>query len=65
MPKPVQITAPPLSQEEMAKRLRIPQARQKELQLILDEARAKFSSQLKEPTESVEPEKRRKRASAA
>ena len=65
MPKSVHITAPPLSHEEMAKRLRIPQARQKELQVILDDARARFSSQLEEPTESVEPEKRRKRASAA
>jgi hypothetical protein len=65
MPKSVHITAAPLSREEIAKRLRIPQARQRKLQAILDEARAKFSGQLEEPAEFVEPEKRRKRASAA
>jgi hypothetical protein len=65
MAKSVHITAPPLSREEMAKRLHISQARQKELQAILDEAEARFSGQLEERAESVEPEKRRKRASAA
>lgn len=65
MPKSVHITTPPLSLEEIAKRLRIPKAKQKALRAVLDEAWSEFSRQADKPSESAEPEKRRKRASAA
>jgi hypothetical protein len=65
MPKPIHITAPWPTQEEMVRRLRISKARKKELQVIVDEIRARLSEQERAPMTSMEPEKRRKRASAA
>lgn len=65
MRKPIHITTPWPTQEEMAKRFRIPKARQRELQTLVDEYKAKLSPLQEPPVTLVEPEKRRKRASAA
>lgn len=65
MPKSVQIVEPPLSLEEIGRRLHISRARRKTLGAILNKAKAAFARELSEPVESVGPEKRRKRASAA
>lgn len=65
MPKSVHITTSQLSQEERAKRLRIAKVREKELQVIVEQGLAKLSRQKTGTHESIEPEKRRKRASAA
>ena len=65
MPKSVHITVSQLSQQERAKRLRIPKAREKQLRAIVDKGLAILLRQEEETRESIEPEKRRKRASAA
>jgi|HubBroStandDraft_5_1064220.scaffolds.fasta_scaffold19868_3 hypothetical protein len=65
MRKPIHITAPRPTLEEMEKHFRIPKARKKELQLLVDEFKAKLSKRDGVPVNSNEPEKRRKRASAA
>ena len=65
MPKPIHITAPWPTHEEMVRHLRISKARKKELQVLVDEIKAKLSNQEEAPVTSIEPEKRRKRASAA
>lgn len=66
MPRSVQITTvipPPLS---MAKRLRIPKARQKELRAMVDEIRQRFANE-EEPSsgDSTNLGKKFQRASAA
>jgi len=66
MPRPVaHITAPWPTQEEMEKSLHISKARKKALQPIVDELKAKLSNWEEAPVTLIEPEKRRKRASAA
>ena len=66
MPRPVaHITAPWPTQEEMEKSLGISKARKKALKAIVDEFKAKLSNQNEAPVTSIQPEKRRKRASAA
>jgi len=65
MPKSVQITAPRPTLKELEKHFRIPKARKKELQVLVDKFKAELSSQEEPPVTSIEPEKRRKRASAA
>jgi len=65
MPKSVHIAAPRPTLEERAKRLRIPKARQKELQVFVDAFMAQHSLQEEVPAASIKPEKRPKRASAA
>jgi hypothetical protein len=65
MRKPIHITAPRPTLEEMEKHFRIPKALKKELQLLVDEFKAKLSKRDGVPVNSNEPEKRRKRASAA
>jgi hypothetical protein len=66
MPRPVaHITAPWSTQEEMEKRFPIPKARRKEFQALVDKFEALISNQEKAPKAAMEPEKRRKRASAA
>ena len=66
MARPVAyITAPWSTQEEVEKRFPIPKARRKELQALVDEFKARLSSQEEMPMTSFEPEERRKRASAA
>lgn len=66
MPRPVaHITAPWPTQEEMEKLYPIPKARRKEFQALVDEFKAQLSSQEEAPVTSIEPEKRRKRATAA
>jgi len=65
MPKSVYITAPWPTQEELEKSLHISKARKRALQPILNELKAKLSMQDETPVNSIEPEKRRKRASAA
>lgn len=65
MPKSVHITAPRPTHEQMVRYLRIPKARMKELQALVDEFKARLSIREEAPVTSIEPEKRRKRASAA
>ena len=65
MPKSVYITAPPPTLQEMEKHFGISKARRKELQVLVDEFKAQLSRQKASPVNSREPEKRRKRASAA
>jgi len=65
MPQSVHITAPWPTQKEMEKSLGISKARKKALQAIVDELKAKLSTREEVSVTSIEPEKRRKRASAA
>jgi hypothetical protein len=65
MRKPIQITAPRPTIEEWEKHFRVSKARKKELQVLVDEFRAELSNKREAPLNSIEPEKRRKRASAA
>jgi hypothetical protein len=66
MPRPVaHITAPWPTEEEMVKRLRISPARKRELQSLVDEFKAQVSHLERASRTLIEPEKRRKRASAA
>jgi anti-sigma factor RsiW len=65
MRKPIHLTAPPPTLEEMEKHFRIPKARKEELQALVDEFKAMLSNRKDAPVNSAEPEKRRKRASAA
>ncbi len=65
MPKSVHITARRPTLEERVKHLRISKARKKELQLLVDKFKAQISSQRVASENFAEPEKRRKRASAA
>jgi hypothetical protein len=65
MPKSVTITAPWPTLEEMEKSLGISKARKKALKPLVDKLKAELSDWEEAPVDSVEPEKRRKRASAA
>jgi hypothetical protein len=65
MPKSVHITAPWPTQEEMEKSLGISKARKRALRPLVDELKARLSILEETPVNSIEPEKRRKRASAA
>jgi hypothetical protein len=65
MRKPIHITAPWPTPEEMERQFPIPKARQRELQMLVDEFKATISNREEVPVNSSEPEKRRKRASAA
>jgi hypothetical protein len=65
MPKSVHITAPWPTQEEMEKSLGISKARKRALQPIVDKLKAQLSHLEEAPVTSIEPEKGRKRASAA
>jgi hypothetical protein len=49
----------------MVGHLRISKARKKELQVLVDEFKARLSHREEAPANLIEPEKRRKRASAA
>jgi hypothetical protein len=65
MPKSVHIATPNPTLEERAKDLRIPKARQKELRELVNEFMATRFSRDQAPVRTMEPEKRRKSASAA
>jgi hypothetical protein len=65
MRKPIHITAPPPTLEELAKRFPISKASEKAIQALVDEFKAMHFKREDEPVSSAEPEKRRKRASAA
>jgi hypothetical protein len=65
MPKSVHITAPWPTREEMEKSLHISKARKRALQAIVDDLKAELSVRDETPVNSIESEKRRKRASAA
>ncbi|MGB6721662.1 MAG: hypothetical protein WBE72_12770 [Terracidiphilus sp.] len=65
MRKPIHIRAPRPSLEERAKQLRIPKASERALQKLVEEFKAQLSRQDDKPENANEPEKRRKRASAA
>jgi|CZKF01.1.fsa_nt_gi hypothetical protein len=64
MSKSVYITAPWPTQEEMEKHYPISKTRKKALQVLVDEFKAQLSHLKEAPVTSIEPEKRRKRASA-
>jgi hypothetical protein len=49
----------------MEKRFPIPKARRKEFQALVDQFKALLADREEAPVTSIEPEKRRKRASAA
>jgi hypothetical protein len=65
MPKSVYITARRPTLEEMEKSLRISTARKKELQVLVDKFKDQLSHREETPLTAIQPEKRRKRASAA
>jgi hypothetical protein len=65
MSKQVHITTPWPTLEETEKRFPIPESRRKEFQALLDEFKTKLSNREEAPMTSIEPEERRKRASAA
>ena len=65
MPKSVYITAPRPTLEEWEKHFPISKARKKELQALVEEFKSQLSRKEEAPRSSTEPEKRRKRASAA
>jgi hypothetical protein len=65
MPQSVHITTPWPTQEEMEKSIGISKSRKRALQAIVDELKAKLSNRKEAPVTSIEPEKRRKRATAA
>jgi len=65
MPKSVHITAPRSTLEEMEKSLGISKARKKALQPLLNQLKSKLARLEEVPVTFIEPEKRRKRASAA
>jgi hypothetical protein len=65
MPKSVYITAHRPTLEEWEKHFPISKARKKELRVLVEEFKAQLSRVEDPPVSSTEPEKRRKRASAA
>jgi hypothetical protein len=66
MPKSVYITAPRPTSEEVAKSLGISKRRQKEMEALAEKLVKQFLARERAAASSaVEPEKRRKRASAA
>jgi len=65
MRKPIHITTPWPTPEEMEKRFPISKASEKALQALVDEFKATLSNRDEASVNSAEPEKRRKRASAA
>jgi hypothetical protein len=65
MRKPIYITAPRPTLEELEKHFRISKASERALQALVDEFKAQLSNQEEASVNSIEPEKRRKRASAA
>jgi hypothetical protein len=65
MRKPIHITTPWPTPEEMEKRFPISKASENALQALVDEFKATLSNRDEASVNSAEPEKRRKRASAA
>ena len=65
MRKPIHITAPRPTREETEKHLRIPKARKKELQLLVDAFKAQLSREDQALVNRSGPEEGRKSASAA
>lgn len=65
MRKPVHITAPPPTPEEWAKHFPISKRREKALRALVNEFKAMHPNREDETVTSIDPEKRRKRASAA
>ena len=66
MPRSVRITTPPLSSEEEAKRLGIPEDRQKELQAMVEEYLKHLGAEKEAVTgTAIEREEKRKNAPAA
>jgi len=65
MRKPIRITAPLSTLEEIEKRFPVSKASEKALRALVDEFKATLSKREEVPVNSIEPEKRPKRASAA
>jgi hypothetical protein len=64
MRKPIRITAPWPSPEDLAKRFPVSKASEKAIQALVNEFKAQLSTIEEVPAASMKPEKRRKRASA-
>jgi hypothetical protein len=65
MRKPIHITAPWSTEEEIKKQFPISKASEKALKALVEEFRAQLSREEEARTRSKAPEKKRKRASAA
>jgi hypothetical protein len=65
MPKSVHITTPRPTLEEWAKHFPISKKSEKALESLVNEFKAMHRTREDEPVSSIEPEKRRKSASAA
>ena len=65
MRKPIHITTPRSTLEEIEKRFPVSKASEKALRALVEEFKAAHSNREETPVNSIEPEKRRKRASAA
>ncbi len=65
MRKPIHLTAPWSTLEEIEKRFPVSKASEKALRALVEEFKAAHSHREEAPVNSIEPEKRRKRASAA
>jgi hypothetical protein len=65
MPKPIHITAPPLSYQEIVRRLRIPKKRRTELEAIVEQALAERQTRKEATRNSGDLEESSKSAPAA
>jgi hypothetical protein len=65
MRKRIHITAPWPTPEEVKKRYPVSKASEKAIQILVEEFKAQLSRQTEASQNSIEPENRRKRASAA
>jgi hypothetical protein len=65
MRKPIHITAPWPTREEMERQFPISKASEKAIQILVEEFKTQLSRKNESAPTSMEPEKRRKRASAA
>ena len=65
MRKPIRITGPYPTPEELARRFPVSKASEKAIQALVNEFKAQLSRIEEAPVASMKPEKRRKRASAA
>ncbi len=65
MRKPIYITAPRPTLEELKKQFPISKASERAIQALADEFKAQLSNREEAPVNSIKQEKRRKSASAA
>ena len=65
MPKTIHITAPPPTPEDIARLFPISKASEKALKALVEEFKASHPNWEDTPASSIQPEKRRKRASVS